>query len=155
MSIASVVTRGFGPGASIPLVVLRGFVPGAEVDEEAPSTAGLRGYMALELPRMLGGVGQLNVTADLVGIMGTVAELGEIATVSGTDIDVIGVTPYQGAILGGSEVEGRITRFYCMADDFDAAGGALSAAVTFRALSYTIGRIERMDAGLIRVELMR
>lgn len=153
MAISQVVTRGFG--YSIPAVVLRGYSAGAAAAGETASTAGLRGYMALELPRLLGGIGQLHVTTDLAAIIGTMAELGETATVAGTDIDVLGLTPYLGALTGGIEVEGRITRFYCMTDDLDDAGGELGDAVTFRSVSYTIGRIERMDAGLARVELVR
>lgn len=153
MAISQVVTRGYG--YSIAAVVLRGFSIGAVATTESASTAGLRAYMALELPSMLGGVGQAHVTADLLGIVGAMAELGETATVAGTDIDVIGLTPYLGALLAGVEMQGRQTRFYCMTEALDDIGAELGDAVTFRSLSYTIAMLKPMDAGMTLVELVR
>ena len=83
------------------------------------------------------------------------AELGETAVINSATVNVIGSTPYQGPILGEQEIEGRITRLYCTAADFDLAAATRGSSVTFRSLAYVIGRIERLDAGLVRLELAR
>lgn len=154
--MSALVTRGYGAGGSIPLVVLRGYVSGTSSEEvETASTAGLRGFMALELPHFLGGAGFLNVAADLAALVGNVAELGESATINGEAVDVIGVTPFAGVQFGGLEVEGRITRLYVTAADFDAVAAVHGSAVSFRSITYAIARFEHMDGGLVRVELQR
>jgi len=172
MSVSSVVTRGYR--TSIASVVLRGY--SAAVLEESDSTAGLRYYsrtldmpgvllgssmalfdqsVALEVSGMLGGDARAAFEREIVGVLGIVAELGETAVVSGSSMNVIGITPYAGAVMAGTEMEGRRVVLYVGSDDFDAASGALGDAVTFRSVSYTIGRIERFDAPLVRLELVR
>lgn len=154
--MAAIITSGFGPGASVALVLLEGFTPGAAAEaEEALSTAGLRAHMALELPGFLGAARAIDVAADLAAFVATVSELGETAVIAGTTVNVIGVTPFVPVSAGGAAVEGRITRLYVTAADFDDIGAAHGDAVTFRAVSYEISRLERMDGGLVRVELQR
>lgn len=154
--MAAIITSGFGPGASISLVVLEGFVPGAPaVAEESLSTAGLRAHMALELPGFLGAARAIDVAADLAAFVSTVAELGETAVLAGQTVNVIGVTPFVALTVGGAPVEARITRIYVAAADFDDIGAGLGSAVTFRSVSYLVSRVERMDGGLVRVELQR
>ena len=150
--MSALVTRGYG--ASIPLVVLRGYTPGAALDiPESASTANLREYMLTEVPRFLGGDGLLGT--ELASIIGTMAELGETVTIAGTDMDAIGTTPPLDAFLGGTQVEGRVTRLYVTAADYDGASATQGSSVTFRSVSYTIGVVERMDGGLVRLELER
>lgn len=82
-------------------------------------------------------------------------ELGESVTVAGTDMLGMLVTPYEGGLMAGTEVEGRRTILYLTREDFDDASAALGSSVTARSVSYTIGRIERFDAPLVRLELVR
>lgn len=82
-------------------------------------------------------------------------ELGETATVSGTVMTVIGSTPYQGAVMVDTEVEGRLTQLWISAADFDATTAVHGDPVIFRSLTYSIGRIERRDPGLVRIEIVR
>jgi hypothetical protein len=83
------------------------------------------------------------------------SELGETVTVSGNSMSAVVVTPFEGALMSGTEVSGRRTVLYVTATDFDDASGALGDACTVRSVSYTIGRIERFDAPLVRLELVR
>lgn len=172
MAINSVVTRGYGSGGSIALVVLRGYSAGGEI--ESDSTAGLRYYSrTLDLPGIVLGSGRQQFTDEIAGLISyagealslfeqdialmvsAVAELGESVTVAGVTMYAIGLVPYIGATLAGSEVEGRGTALYVTATDFDEAAAVLGDDVTFRSVSYTIGRMERLDAGLVRLELVR
>lgn len=82
-------------------------------------------------------------------------ELGESITLAGADVTAMVVTPFLGAPMAGTEVEGRRTVLYVTREDFDDSSAALGSAVTVRSLSYTIGRIERYDAPLVRLELVR
>lgn len=82
-------------------------------------------------------------------------ELGETVTVAGVEMLGMLITPYQGALMAGSEVEGRRTLLYVSRADFDDASAALGSTVTAREVPYTIGRIERFDAPLVRLELVR
>lgn len=82
-------------------------------------------------------------------------ELGETVTVAGTDMLGMLITPYQGAPMAGTEVEGRRTVLYVTRADFDDSSAVLGSAVTAREIAYTIGRIERYDAPLVRLELVR
>ena len=154
MATSPIVTRGYGQ--SIPLVVLRGFLAGPEsTPDETASTAGLRYYArTLEMPGIVAGTGRL-LFAEVAALVGVMAELGESVTVSGDTMTGVVVTPYAGALMGGTEVEGRRMVLYVTASDFDDAGGALGDACTVRSVSYTIGRIERYDAPLVRLELVR
>ncbi len=169
MSISSVVTRGYR--TSIASVVLRGYSAGAAVETpESDSTAGLRYYSrTLDMPGVVQ-AGTLYSAAEMAGIMAgsgralftevaalvcVMAELGESVTVSGDTMTGVVVTPYAGALMAGTEVEGRRMVLYVSASDFDDAGGALGDACTVRSISYTIGRIERYDAPLVRLELVR
>lgn len=154
MATSPIVTRGYA--RSIPLVVLRGFLAGPEATpDETASTAGLRYYArTLEMPGIMAGSGRALFT-EVAALVGVMAELGESVTVSGEAMTGVVVTPYAGALMGGTEVEGRRTVIYVSASDFDDAGGALGDACTVRSVSYTIGRIERYDAPLVRLELVR
>jgi hypothetical protein len=96
-----------------------------------------------------------SMAVDLATILSNTAELGEAATVVSTTVNVIGIQSFQDALAGGTAIEGRITAFYCLATALDVASGNQGDAVTFRGVSYTIGRIERSDSGLARVELVR
>lgn len=82
-------------------------------------------------------------------------ELGEAVTLAGSDVVAMVATPYAGAPMAGAEVEGRRTVLYVTREDFDDSSAALGSAVTVRSLSYTIGRLERYDAPLVRLELVR
>lgn len=81
--------------------------------------------------------------------------MSETATIAGVTTNVLGLTPYRGALMAGTEVQGRVTELWLTSDDFDTAGGSHGDAVTFRSVSYTIGRIEHHDPGLVRLELVR
>lgn len=155
MAIATIVTRGFS--GSIPLVVLRGFIPGASATPaETDSTAGLRYYArTLEMPEILLGSGRSVFEAEMAALVGVVSELGETITLAGTEVVGVGITPYLGALTAGTEVEGRTTAFYVSVADFENSGAGLGSAVTFRSVSYSVGRIERFDAPLVRLELVR
>lgn len=154
MATSPIVTRGYA--RSIPLVVLRGFLAGPEATpDETASTAGLRYYArTLDLPGIIQGNGR-SLFSEVSALVGVVAELGESVTVSGTVMDAIVVMPYEGAAMAGTEVEGRRVVLYVSVTDFDDTAGALGDACTVRSMSYTIGRIERMDAPLVRLELVR
>lgn len=82
-------------------------------------------------------------------------ELGETVTVAGADVTAMVVTPFLGAPMAGTEVEGRRTVLYVTRADFDDSSAVLGSAVTAREIAYTIGRIERYDAPLVRLELVR
>ena len=154
MATSPIVTRGYGQ--SIPLVVLRGFLVGPEATpEETDSAAGLRYYArTLEMPGIIAGSGRALFT-EIAAVVGVVAELGETVTVSGESMSAVVVTPFEGALMAGTEIGGRRTVLYVAASDFDDADGALGDACTVRSVSYTIGRVERYDAPLVRLELVR
>jgi len=82
-------------------------------------------------------------------------ELGESVTVAGTDMLGMLITPYQGAVMAGSEYDGRRTLLYLSRADFDDSAASLGSSVTARSISYTIGKVERYDAPLVRLELVR
>lgn len=82
-------------------------------------------------------------------------ELGESVTVAGTDMLGMLITPYQGAAMAGSEYEGRRTLLYLSRADFDDSAAGLGSSVAARSISYTIGKIERYDAPIVRLELVR
>ena len=82
-------------------------------------------------------------------------ELGETVTLAGADMLGMVITPFLGAPMAGTEIEGRRTVLYVARDDFDDSGAVLGSAVTARSLAYTVGRIERFDAPLVRLELVR
>lgn len=82
-------------------------------------------------------------------------ELGETVTVAGTDMLGMLITPYQGGLMAGTEYDGRRTLLYLSRDDFDGSAAGLGSSVTARSISYTIGRVERFDAPLVRLELVR
>lgn len=154
MATSPIVTRGYGQ--TIPLVALRGFIAGPELTpDETDSTAGLRYYArTLEMPGIIQGTGR-SLFAEIAAVVGVVAELGESVTVSGTEMTAIVVAPFEGALLAGAEVTGRQMVLYVTASDFDDTSGALGESCTVRSVSYTIGRIERYDSPLVRLELYR
>ena len=82
-------------------------------------------------------------------------ELGEAVTLAGSSVTAMVITPFFGAPMAGTEVEGRRTVLYVAREDFDDSGAVLGSAVTARSLAYTVGRIERYDAPLVRLELVR
>lgn len=88
-------------------------------------------------------------------LVGEGSELSETAVIAGQTTNVIGLTPNRGALLAGTEVEGRVTQLWLHVDDFDASGAEHGDSVTFRSLSYTIAMIEHHDPGLVRLELQR
>lgn len=82
-------------------------------------------------------------------------ELGEEVTLAGSTVLGMLVTPYEGGLMAGTEVEGRRTILYVSREDFDDSSAALGSSVTARSVSYTVGRVERFDAPLVRLELVR
>lgn len=82
-------------------------------------------------------------------------ELGETVTVAGTDMLGMLITPYQGAVMAGTEYDGRRTLLYLSREDFDDSAAGLGSSVAARSVSYTIGKVERFDAPLVRLELVR
>ncbi len=82
-------------------------------------------------------------------------ELGETVTLAGADMLGMVITPFLGAPMAGTEIEGRRTVLYVAREDFDDASAGLGSTAVVRSISYTVGRVERFDSPLVRLELVR
>lgn len=144
---AAVVTRGYGPGASIAFIVTRGYSSGAAVVDVG--TQYLIDQVALDIPQYFAVALENDaIAADLQHILTDTA-------MGWAEALVVGGTTYYGIFDDESIEFGSRDKDppSILVQATDAEGWSHGATVTFRGLTYYIAGLQPDGVGVVRVIL--